>query len=127
MTDTHPNWLTGSGRLRKSIPTAWPNGYDRTPTVPEAGCESTAFVFLGIPPRDDGDVVANEIESLWALFKRAYWSTWHWVSHSHLQRYLNEITGRLNQRRLSTLEAMGEIVRGMDGKRLTYQHLTADI
>ncbi|MDE2928128.1 MAG: transposase [Acidobacteriota bacterium] len=71
----------------------------------------------------DGDVTTNGIESLWTLFKRAYWGTWHWVYHTHLQAYLNEFTGRLNQRRLSTLEAMGEIVRGMDGKRLTYRDL----
>lgn len=71
----------------------------------------------------DGEVTTNGIESLWALFKRAYWSTWHWVSHKHLQRYLNEVTGRLNQRGLSTLEQMGEIVRDMDGKRLTYRAL----
>ena len=71
----------------------------------------------------DGEVTTNGIESLWALFKRAYWGTWHRVSPKHLQRYLNEITGRLNLRGLDALEQMGEIVRRMDGKRLTLRDL----
>ena len=71
------------------------------------------------------DCHTNGIESLWATFKRAYKGTHHWMSLKHLQRYVNECCGRLNMRHLGTLAQLEEIIRGMDGKRLTFRELVA--
>ena len=68
-----------------------------------------------------GDCHTNGIESLWATFKRQYMRTHHVMSRKHLQRYVNECCGRLNLRGLDRLSMMGEVVRGMDGKRLTFR------
>ena len=72
-----------------------------------------------------GDVTTNGIESIWATIKRQWHGTNHFWTPKHCQRYLDEVTGRLNLRGLDTLTAMGEIVRGMDMKRLPYRELTA--
>ena len=41
-----------------------------------------------------GDVHTNGVESLWAVLKRKYMGTHHWMSPKHLQRYVNELCGR---------------------------------
>ncbi len=43
-------------------------------------------------------VNTNSIESFWALFKRNYHGTYHSMSKKHLQRYINEIAFRFNNR-----------------------------
>ncbi|MDE2929255.1 MAG: IS1595 family transposase [Acidobacteriota bacterium] len=70
-----------------------------------------------------GDCHTNGIESLWATFKRAYKGTYHWMSLKHLQRYVDECTGRLNLRGLGTLEQLAAMVQAMEGKRLTFREL----
>lgn len=70
-----------------------------------------------------GDCHTNGIESFWALLKRKWHSTHHWWSTKHMARYINECAGILNLRGRPTLEVMGEIVRGMDCKRLPYRDL----
>ena len=73
-----------------------------------------------------GDVHTNGVESFWALLKRAYMGTWHFISPKHLHRYLNEMTARHNMRDLDTLEKLELVVEGMAGKRLTYEELVSD-
>ena len=72
-----------------------------------------------------GDVHTNGIESFWAIVKRAQMGIYHHISRKHLQRYLWEFCGRNNLRGLGVLEKMVKVVRGMDGRRLTYRELTA--
>ena len=72
-----------------------------------------------------GDVHTNGIESLWALLKRAYGGTYHWMSPKHLHRYLSEVCGRLNIRDLDTTDQMREVVAGMVGRRLLYRELVS--
>lgn len=72
-----------------------------------------------------GDVTTNGVESLWAAFKRRYVGTHHWVSDKHLQRYFNEVCGRINTKGLGALDRMGYLVREMRGKRLPYRVLVA--
>ena len=43
----------------------------------------------------------------------------------HLHRYINQFAGRKNIRELSTLEQMGERVRGVEHKRLCVRDLAA--
>ena len=66
----------------------------------------------------------NGIESFWALMKRGYHGTYHKMSPKHLQRYIDEFSGRHNIRRLDTLMQMIVIVQMMEGKSLTLKELT---
>ncbi|MDE2761156.1 MAG: IS1595 family transposase [Gemmatimonadota bacterium] len=74
-----------------------------------------------------GDVHTNGVESLWAVLKRTYMGTHHWISPKHLQRYVNELCGRQNLRDLDTIDQMREVVAGLVGKRLLYRDLTAPV
>jgi len=68
----------------------------------------------------------NGIESFWAMLKRAHKGTYHKMSPKHLQRYVDEFTGRHNQREFHTIDQMIDLAAGMIGKTLTYKQLTAD-
>ena len=70
-----------------------------------------------------GDVHTNSVESFWALLKRGYHGTYHQISFKHLQRYLVEFAARQNVRGLATVNQMVVLVRGMEGKRLTFRDL----
>ena len=71
-----------------------------------------------------GDCHINGAESFWAVLKRGYKGIHHKMSPKHLQRYLHEFAGRHNLRhRGGTCERMGLLVRGMEGRRLTYADL----
>ena len=67
----------------------------------------------------------NGIESFWALMKRGLHGTYHHVSAKHLGRYVDEFSGRHNDRPLDTLDQMSRMVKGTEGKRLRYQDLVA--
>ena len=71
----------------------------------------------------DGEAHTNGIESHWALLKRGYIGVYHHMSAKHLQRYVNEFAGRHNGRPMDTIDQMGAMVSGGDGKRLTYEAL----
>ena len=45
-----------------------------------------------------GDVHTNSIESVWSLFKRSIMGAFHKVSAKHLDRYLEELEWRFNNR-----------------------------
>lgn len=70
----------------------------------------------------DGYIHTNTIESYWSQFRRQVYGTHHWVSHKHLQRYLNENTWRFNRRELDERPRMDEFISRLDG-RLTYPAL----
>ena len=47
------------------------------------------------------------------------------MSHKHLQRYVDEFSGRHGLREQDTLDQMVAIVQEMNGKRLQYRELVA--
>ena len=67
-----------------------------------------------------GQAHTNGIESHWALLKRGYDGVYHHMSEKHLNRYVTEFEGRHNSRPLDTVDQMGRMVAGMQGKRLRY-------
>ena len=73
-----------------------------------------------------GDAHTNGIESLWSMFKRAHKGIYHKMSPKHLDRYVQEFAGRHNLRNAGTLAQMGEVVRGLEGRALTYAELKSD-
>ena len=65
----------------------------------------------------------NGMESFWALLKRGYYGTFHWLSAKHLHRYVSEFAGRYNARHRDTIDQMRDLFKGMEGKRLRYDEL----
>lgn len=73
----------------------------------------------------NGDASTNGMEGFWSLFKRGYRGTFHHLSEKHLDRYIQEFTGRNNIRDMDTLDQMAFLARGIVGKRLRYADLIA--
>ena len=67
----------------------------------------------------------NGAESFWSMLKRAHMGTFHKMSPKHLHRYVDEFEGRQNVRDDDTIDQLGAMVLGMEGKRLTYEVLIA--
>ena len=65
----------------------------------------------------------NGIESHWATLKRGHDGVYHHFSPQHLNRYVNEFSGRHNIRPLDTEAQMSLMVQKSVGKRLTYDKL----
>ena len=72
-----------------------------------------------------GQAHTNGIESFWSMLKRGYHGTYHQMSEKHLDRYINEFSGRHNNRPADTINQIETVMAGMNAKRLTYQELTA--
>ena len=73
--------------------------------------------------RDQAHV--NGLESFWAGLKRGFHGTYHHMSPKHLERYVNEFSGRHNDRPSDTIDQMANMAQGMMGKQLRYKDLTA--
>jgi hypothetical protein len=71
-----------------------------------------------------GDAHTNSIESVWALLKRQIIGIHHWVSPKHLDRYVGEMTWRLNNRAMTAQERFNMLFSTVEG-RLTYKALIA--
>lgn len=65
----------------------------------------------------------NGIESFWSMLKRAHKGTYHKMSVKHLQRYVNEFSGRQMVREYGTADQMKDVVTRLVGKRLMYREL----
>lgn len=71
-----------------------------------------------------GNAHTNSIESVWALLKRQIIGIHHWISPKHLDRYVGEMTWRLNNRSMTAQERFNALFSGVEG-RLTYKALIA--
>jgi transposase-like protein len=72
----------------------------------------------------DGNVHTNSLENFWSLLKRSISGTYVSVEPFHLFRYLDEQAYRFNQRHMTDSERFDIAVRGIVGKRLTFEQLT---
>jgi ISXO2-like transposase domain len=71
-----------------------------------------------------GDAHTNTIEGYFSIMRRGVYRTFHHVSQQHLKRYLAEFDFRYNGRSalgVEDAERMAKLVKGIVGKRLTYQ------
>ena len=68
----------------------------------------------------------NGIESAWSMLKRGYMGTYHHWSAKHCDRYVQEFTGRQNQREMDTSAQLTALVQGAMGKRLRYADLIGE-
>ena len=70
-----------------------------------------------------GQAHTSGMESFWALLKRGFYGVYHRMNPKHLHRYVQEFSGRHNERPKDTIDQLSAMVRGMCGKRLTYEEL----
>jgi transposase-like protein len=66
---------------------------------------------------------SNTAENFFSIFKRGVIGTYHHMSEAHLGRYCKEFDLRYNTRELTDGERAAVIVKGMEGKRLTYRRI----
>lgn len=74
----------------------------------------------------NGMAHTNGIQSFGSMYKRGCVGTFHKISETHLQRYVDEFADRNNIRKSDTPDQMAGIAAGMSGKRLGYRNLIAD-
>jgi transposase-like protein len=73
----------------------------------------------------NGLACTNTIESMWAVFKRGYNGTYHYMSPKHLQRYVDEFDFRHNDGNVKfpTMDRIDSLIAGCWHVRLTYREL----
>ena len=71
-----------------------------------------------------GDVHTNSVEGVWALFKRSLIGSFHKVSAKHLDRYLEELEWRHNNRENDHI-FVDTLRRIVNTEHLTYDELVA--
>ena len=74
-----------------------------------------------------GDVTINTAEGYFGVFKRGMVGVYQHCGEQHFQRYLDEFTFRLNARTklgVTDTERAIRVVKGAEGKRLTYRRTT---
>ena len=75
----------------------------------------------------DGKISTNGIENFWTLLKRCLKGTYVSVEPFHLHRYLDEQAYRYNNRKEDNTARFVGVVRGVEGKRITYKQLTGNV
>ena len=79
------------------------------------------FVRHGIGEYVRGDVHTNTMENYFSIFKRGMKGIYQHCGKRHLKRYLAEFDFRYNNRAVTDVERANAALKGIGGKRLTYQ------
>ncbi|WP_160773512.1 IS1595 family transposase [Alteraurantiacibacter buctensis] len=66
---------------------------------------------------------SNTAENFFSIFKRGVIGTYHHMSEAHLGRYCAEFDLRYNTRDMSDAERAAAILKGGEGRRLTYRRI----
>jgi len=78
---------------------------------------------MGEYVRAAGFVHSNTAENFFSIFKRGVIGTYHHMSEAHLGRYCREFDFRYNTRKITDGERAALILKGTEGKRLTYRRI----
>jgi len=73
-----------------------------------------------------GTIHTNTVENYFSVFKRGMRGVYQHCGEAHLHRYLAEFDFRYNRRaalKISDKERVNDIMRGIEGKRLTYRRI----
>jgi len=73
--------------------------------------------------RMGGFAHSNTVENFFSIFKRGVIGTYHHMSEAPLGRYCREFDLRYNTRTMNDGERASVILKGMEGKRLTYRRI----
>lgn len=71
----------------------------------------------------------NNVENFFGIFKKGMVGVYHFCGEQHLQRYLDEFSFRYSNRSglgIEDGERMARLVKGIEGKRLTYRPTNGD-
>jgi len=71
--------------------------------------------------RMGGFAHSNTAENFFSIFKRGVIGTYHHMSEAHLGRYCAEFDLRYNTRNITDGERAALILKGGEGRRLTYR------
>ena len=71
-----------------------------------------------------GDVHSNTAENFFSILKRGVIGVYHHWSQAHIHRYLAEFDMRYSTKDKSDTERAADILRGMEGRRLTYRRIS---
>jgi hypothetical protein len=66
---------------------------------------------------------SNTAENYFSIFKRGVVGTYHHMSATHMHRYLAEFDLRYSTKDKSDGERAADILKGMEGRRLTYRRV----
>jgi hypothetical protein len=72
-----------------------------------------------------GGVHSNTAENFFSILKRGVVGTYHHWSEAHMHRYLAEFDMRYSTKASTDTERAASILKGMEGRRLTYRRINA--
>lgn len=75
--------------------------------------------------KTEGEKHTNTIEGFWSLFKRQYVGTNHYMAPQHLQRYMDEMSYRYNNRKVADSFRFEQAILRSETTRIRYKDLTA--
>lgn len=100
---------------------------DESSLYKKAGKEFTGHSFTahskGEYTKLNGLIHSNTVENFFSIFKRGVIGTYHHMSKAHLARYTAEFDFRYNTRNDSDAERADQVLKAIEGKRLTYRRV----